>query len=339
MTRLRTISLGVSFFLIITTVACQKGVTPDVNGISSPTSTSSPIGTTTTPDPDVSSWLNPLDRNAVKEAYNRLRGTTAINTISWTGNFDNCEPGTVAKDFLQAQADHLNFIRALAGIGKPIKLVDSLNVKMQQAALVSQSVYRLTPPYILDTIKCLSKYQSAYFSGSIYSRCGFNTKTDPYGSIIDFCVAGYSLRSILLKPQSSEMGYGTTIGSNVTHSRLLTRATNTTAKTRTPFIIWPTPGYLPKSAFTTEWTFFYPKADFQNASISTSYNGNLIESKVLHIFKKDDGFSEGVAWAISTGKGFGIKDEDAFKVTIKNVMVDNKPQDFTYEVKMLDTTK
>ena len=80
--------------------------------------------------------IEPSDRDAVLDAYQRYYIAVGSVSPGFTGNVATGDAGTVSDDYQRATLSRINFCRALAGLNGDVSFDPVLSAKCQQAALM-----------------------------------------------------------------------------------------------------------------------------------------------------------------------------------------------------------
>ena len=108
--------------------------------------------------------------------------------------------------------------------------------------------------------------------------------------------------------------------------------------TREEFVAWPPPGYVPYFVVYARWSFSYANADFSNATISMTSNGNNIPTvtePLAHNFGENTlvwipmGLNHSDNWPQPNA-------DTTYTVQVNNVSINGQPRNFTYDVIVID---
>jgi len=288
-------------------------------------------------------------RQAAKDLWNNEYLPSNNVSAEWTGSHAACTPGETSQAYKDAVLRRLNYFRAAAGVPLLSRLNPEYNRKAQAAALMMSRNDDLShsPP---TSWICYSQdgKEGAGRSNLYLGRTGPNAITgyiqDPGGGNE---IVGH--RRWILYPQTQEMGTGDVpaVGSFNSSNALYVFDAHTfdpRPSTRDEFVAWPPPGYIPYPVVFTRWSFSYPDADFRQAQVTVTRDGTsqpLVQYTPYPEFGSSFFYGENtLVWEMG-----GPNDSDpwpkpaadtTYQVTVRNVIVNGQPRDFSYEVIIFD---
>jgi uncharacterized protein YkwD len=290
--------------------------------------------------------VNTASREEVRSFFNTVHAASEGAVMNWTGNHTNCDSGTTAAGFRDAVVRRINFFRAMAGVPAGIVLNDIFNAKDQDAALMMSANNQLshTPT---NTWRC-------------YSTDGTNAAANSnlaLGSAGPDAITGYMFdhgannapvghRRWLLYPQTQTMGTGDVeaAGANATANATWVFDGNygePRPATRTNFVSWPPPGFVPYLIVYPRWSFSYPLADLSSASVTLSSSGTNVpvrlepvatgrgENTLVWVPDNLDANDYAFAWPRPAA-------DKTYSVTVQNARIGGSPTTFTYAVIVFD---
>jgi len=237
--------------------------------------------------------VNNTNREDVRQFYNQIYAASNGVAEGWTGNISSCTPGNVSPAFLASVLTRINYYRTMAGVPDVTfngtdagTSSDPNNAEAQAAALMesANNFLQHTPPQA--GTNCWTQQS---FNGSSSSNLFETDSTAPGatgGPGIDNLMADegpLGHRRNMLDPVLTEMGAGAvpaTPGFQGSLAQLV--LTNNTTPTGTTPIEWPpggtsaAPDYVPYEVVDPIWSFSLPNANFANATVSMTLNGNSI---------------------------------------------------------------
>ena len=263
--------------------------------------------------------------------------------INWTGSHESCDPGTTSPDFQQAVLRRINYFRAMAGVPDDVLFSEESNLQAQAAALLMSVNYNLdhTPP---ESWTCYSDlaYQGASSSNLFLGINGWDAITGymrDSGSSND--AVGH--RRWILNPQTRVMGSGdipATDSYPASNALVVFDDYLRTPRpeTRDDFVAWPPPGYVPYPVVFTRWSFSYPDADFSEAKVEMSWEGEELSITQAPIY---DGYGENtIVWQLTgmdSGAYWPAPSQDIrYQISILDVIIDGQYLEFSYEVIVFD---
>lgn len=227
------------------------------------------------------SGFTPSTQAASLQLYQDLYLREADDRVGWTGSIGSCNPGTTTAAFKAGVLRRINYFRAMAGVPDDITFTADYNALAQRTALMMAANQQLShePP---ASWRC-------YTTAGGNAAGGSNLSMGSYGaaSIATFMrdpgsgnsVAGH--RRWLLHPPTRNMGTGDIPGSTIptTTSALFvfdTHIFDDVPPTRDGFVAWPPPGFVPKTVMYQRWSFGRDGANFANATVTLTRNGNPV---------------------------------------------------------------
>jgi uncharacterized protein YkwD len=258
----------------------------------------------------------------------------------WTGTSNLCSPGSTSAEFKDAVLRRINFYRLMAGVPPVERFNLEYTLKAQAAALMMSVNQALdhTPP---EDWQCYSQdgkegAGSSNLAAGAYGPAAINLYMSDMG---DYNTA-VGHRRWILYPQTQEMGTGDI---PTDHWRTTTNALyvfdshlwEARPETRSPFVAWPPEGYVPSPVVFPRWSFSYAGADFSSAAVTVQHAGVAL---LLTQHSPANGYGENtLVWEFANSSYWeGASSDLAFEVTIRNVLVEDQPQTFTYTVTIFD---
>ncbi len=281
--------------------------------------------------------IDTTNRTQVKNAYNQYYAPP-IPAMNWTGNINNCLPGTVSTEFKEWTISRVNYFRAMAGLPGNITLNEVNSAKAQQAALIMAAQHALshTPP---PTWACYSvEGAEAASNSNIALGFGSSSFDDVVPGYIDDKGLGNQAvghRRWILYPPQTNMGVGSIPvnvnqwGGNALWVLSGFGARPSTAE-GTP---WPPRGFVPLTLFPTSnrWSFSYPSADFSTSSVTMNENGTPVGVSVVS--RTDNGFGDNtIVWEPTITLTKNVR----YDVSITGVSGNSIPTTFAYTVQPID---
>ena len=266
--------------------------------------------------------------------------------INWNGTHASCDPGSTSPAYQDAVLQRINYFRAMAGVPAQVTFSDELNLKAQAAALL-MSVNGASSHNPPETWVCYSEqaHEGASNSNLYLGIYGWDSITS---YIKDPGEGNYAVghRRWILYPQTKMMGTGDVPpisgydGSNALwvfdeHRR------DPRPATRDGFVSWPPPGYVPYPVVFARWSFSYPDADFNGATVRMTQGGNPVSIVQMPVVS---GAGENtIVWqitAMNSLENWPPPTQDTrYTVQITNVIIDGQCQDFNYDVIVFDPDK
>ena len=273
---------------------------------------------------------------------------TKVKSINWNGNNKDCQPGNTSVEILKKAEKRINYFRHLSGL-PGIKLIDSLNSKAQQLALIASSNKTINE-IPNKSFKCYTKNIENVAALSCIGNMNLEENKqsiltqfiEEFGENNIFCAH----RRLLLFSGATEMGYGAT---NNTEVLYFSRYARPNAKTNPEFIAYPSKGYFPAPLVFPKWSFAVAGTNVNYAYttvVMKDEKGGIIKTSPYNV--KNKIFDQTFVWEatgmfavdeITDGK-ITLKQRgytnQKIKVEINKVIVDGQMKNFEYEVYIMD---
>lgn len=275
--------------------------------------------------------------------------------IQWTGNADTCHAGTISQDFISQVRRRVNYYRALAGVPASIVMNDGSTV------LTNSFFYQGSNIPSANTTKAQAAQQSAL----IVTRMDSLTHS-PDPNSTQFCftpqggngsefgniavglfgpdaINGYiredennpaaGHRRWIFYNESTNFATGDIPpnGSRRASNSLYVFQRPAELTTQTPqFVAWPYAGKFPRQHTTEYWSLSYPKADFANATVTITKNGQPV---TVDSINRESGFGHSsIVWRVKSIRADKLEDDDStYKVTVGNIG-GGGPTSYTYDI-------
>jgi uncharacterized protein (TIGR03437 family) len=292
-------------------------------------------------------WINVFTREAVRLSYNNLIATSNNVEMGWTGSVNAGNAGTTAAAYRDAVLARINWFRAMVGV-PPVGWDASLEPEQQQAALMMSANRRTS--HMPDANWPQYTAAGAAAAGVSNLCILFPPATNPgcVDSYIDDngvnnTAAGH--RRWLLHPQTLRLATGDVSAADTFPSANVLRAYDANLRgprpaTREPYVAWPPNGFVPYQAMPNRWSFGFPAADFQNATVTLLRRGVNVPAVVEPLAT---GFGENTIVFVPDGLPPGgvpaipkPEVDTATTVIIRNVLISGQRRDFTYTVIVFD---
>lgn len=297
-------------------------------------------------------------RNDVLSFYQNvyIASQDFASKIQWTGNSDSCNAGTISQDFVNQVHRRVNYYRALAGVPASITMNNGSKV------LIIENPKRDSPaPYTPDpsTTKEFAAQQSALLVTKMNalthtpakneicfteaagngSECG-NIAIGLFGpDAIDGYIredkdnpaAGHRRWIFLDEATNFATGDIPAHGSRRASNSLYVFQRPTELTTQTPqFVAWPYAGKFPRQHHTEYWSLSYPNADFKEATVSVTKNGQPV---AIASINRETGFGHNsIVWQIPSIHSEKLSDDDStYSVTVAKIG-GGGPTSYTYDI-------
>lgn len=214
-------------------------------------------------------------REEVRNLYNTVYTASTGVPSGSTADVTTCTAGTTTDEYRTALVRRVNYFRAMAGVPAVVTLDDEYTLKAQEAALIMAANIGVTnsPPM---SWTCWSEDGDEGALNSMLSL-GLHGHT-----AIDFFMEGAGTKNTrvgnrrwILYPQTEFMGTGAAdepVEAGATWV-IEFNFDDPRPATRTPYVAWPPPGFVPYRVVYTRWSFSYPEADFSSAAVTVMHDG------------------------------------------------------------------
>jgi hypothetical protein len=286
--------------------------------------------------------LDTSRRESVRNFYNALYPASSGIAIGWSGDAARCLAGDTGAAYKEAVRLRVNFFRALAGVPAAIVFDSEYNRKAQEMALMiaaNRDVSHLPPSswlcYSADGAEAGAKSNLALGSAGPDAVTGY---------IEDRYANNYTVghRRWLLYPQTRVMGTGDVLTADYTGANSLwvhddAHYWDSRPPVRDQFVAWPPPGYVPYPLVFARWSFSYPGADFSQASVGMSHQGQPLS---LEMEAQEQGYGENsVVWVPALDLPAAVSQDSAYQVSLRNVRINGVAQAFDYTVTVFDPAR
>ncbi len=233
-----------------------------------------------------SSSLIECNRQAIIDDYNENYLGSNFNTaeIAWTGDVATCAPGSISATVHDKILQRINYFRRLAQVSDDIQLNEIKNGKCQETALMLLANGALThcsgpnnSP--CDTFLCntTNAIEGALSSNIANNNWDYANPIDMYIQDSGSSNVDVGHRRWILFSRGNEMGNG------ITPNKHALWAIGDFAATPTynNFIAYPSPGFFPRSLLYSRWSFGIPDANFSNATVSVTRDGQAMTTYII----------------------------------------------------------
>lgn len=290
-------------------------------------------------DPIPDTWVDISNRTSVEALYQSLYVSFDGVDSGWNGDRASCNAGSTTDAFKESMLARINYFRSMSGIPALSGFRDEYNQKAQQAALM-MTVNRQLSHSPSDSWTCYSAdgSEGAGSSNLYLGRYGTESIT---GYIYDPGSGNYPVghRRWILYPNTQWMGTGDIpSGNGYSSSNALwvfdfDNLWSARPATREAYIAWPPPGYVPREHIFPRWSFSYPRADFSDAQVTVTRNGQSIGVTLSPVV---NGYGDNtLVWELAESVPSG---EFTYQVTVSNVEINGAAQSFTYSVHGFEPT-
>lgn len=281
--------------------------------------------------------INTQDRADVVAFYDSVYKDSNGVDAQWTGDVDTCTAGDTSAAYKDATLLRINYFRAMTGLPGDVVFDTAWNADCREAALmmIAEGSLSHSPP---PSWAC---YSAAGASAAGKSNLALG-RHGPGAIDLYILDSGSNNTAVghrrwILYPPQETMGCGSTTASNGWYlgSNALRVIGGSGARPATPeWVAWPPSGYVPYSLVYPRWSFSYPRADFSNATISMTHEGQPVAATKLPV---SNGYADNtVVWEPQGIPSSRPSEDEVYSVTVSNVLIDSQPRQFTYNVILID---
>ncbi len=296
------------------------------------------------PAPGAGLSVDTTHREEARVFFNSVYSFSENAPIAFTGDVTAGVAGTTGTAFREAVRVRVNWFRAMAGVPADVAFSDTLHAKCQQAALMMSANDQLshTPPanWLFYTAA------GAEAAGQSNLFLGANGPGSITGYIEDPGEENAELghRRWIFYPQTQTMGTGDVPAQNGKREANAlwifdAHFGGPRPAVRDEFVAWPPPGYVPYQVVFPRWSFSYPGADFSNATVTLTRNGQPLGKTIEPI---SSGFGENtIAW-IPADRDLDVPvtaapaQDTVTAVTVGGVKIGAQTRSFSYSVRVFD---
>ena len=304
-----------------------------------PTATETPMVTPTPISGNMTVDIN--DKQSVKAFYLAYHEVAPHAEMGWTGNHENCNPGTTSSDYQQSLQNLVNYFRAMAGVPAEVTFNAEYSTKAQQAALMMSVNRQLSHNpsadwrcYTQEGAEAARSSNLSYWFGTGGSYHGIK------GQMRDNGAGNYAVghRRWILCPMTKEMGTGDVpaVGNYYAANSLWVFDNNLWGQrppVRDTYVGWPPAGYVPAPVVYNRWSFMWEQADFSAANVVVRHNGVALGVQTEQV---RNGYCENtLVWIPNIDWNALDQSQDhIFQVEITGVKSGEETRTFVYDVKV-----
>ena len=289
--------------------------------------------------------FDPLNRSQVATAYRNVYVPQAAVPISWTGSISGCAAGSTNVAHRQAVIDRVNFYRALAGVPGTVSLYGGAQATQTQAAALIFSASQTLSHTPSSGLACysLDGYNGA---GKSNIALGYGSNAAAGTSAVDLYMddqgAGNYMvghRRWILYPPQVKMDSGSIPWSPQWASNALYVLGSVGSRPPTPNgVAWPNRGYVPWQLLpikSNRWSFSWPGANFANATVSMTRNGQALAAPTREVVA--NGYGDNTLVWLPQGVSYTRPTQDVvYQVTISGISGGGAPASVSYTVTVID---
>ena len=304
-----------AFFCLAGTYGCKKDLTSSSVGSYAQSGATS-LASFTPSASARSEALSDYDSNYLGSAL-------TVAAIGWTGNVENCDPGTTPDSLKQRVLQRLNYFRRLSGL-PAVTMDSSYSAMAQQAALMMKANNALdhTPPL---SWHCAT-YDGQLAAANSNLALGINGPSAVDLYIQDAGVTDLGHRRWALYPPLTQVGTGDTDFSNA-----LWVIGSFGARPAIDFSAYPGNGYIPSPLVYDTWSISVYTGDFSSATVSvTDSAGNTYPATTA---VTPTGYGDNtLSWTFAQNIAQNLETDLQLTVTVSGVKVGGQVKNYQYSV-------
>jgi len=288
--------------------------------------------------------VNTQNREEVRNFFNTVYQASENVPMGWTGNIDQCIPGTTSQEYRDAIVLRINFFRAMAGVPADITFNDEFSRKAQQAALIMAANGQIDHhPSSSWTCYTEEGAEAAKTSNLSIGRAGPQAI---FGQMQDEGANNTRVghRRWILYPLTTKMGTGDVDGGEswktLTNSLWVQDDDRRASRpsTRDEFVSWPPNGFVSYQLAFPRWSFSYPKADFSGATVSMEQQSEIISLQIVHRNESGNSYvgDNTLVWEPEISFSTTPTTDISYSVTVNNVLIDGISRNFNYKVTVIN---
>lgn len=270
-------------------------------------------------------------KQQVLEDYNTyyLGSNVTSSSLGWTGSTSGCNAGIVSSDADSKVAMRINYFRRQTGLPDLITIDNSVQSKVQEAALIMLANNTLTHTPA-STMTC---YTTGGAEAAGKSNLAFGTQAS--GSVTAYIQdsgsnnAAVGHRRWLLFSKLDRVGHGSTTSTNAIWVIGYNKGNTLTLP---EFVSWPPKGFVPNTLAFARWSFSIPNqsANFSNATITmTDSSGANIPLTREPI---SNGYGDNTIVWIPSGISTTSTTDVTYRINISGVTISSVSKSYSYDV-------
>lgn len=270
-------------------------------------------------------WIDTGDRETVESLFATWYESEE-QQIAWTGSYDGCNAGDSSDALRAATIKRINFFRAMAGVPAVIEEDKKYSGLAQAGALMMSAEGRLShepgPDYeCFSDDGELAAANSNLYLGRVGPWAIDGYIEDPGDKNID---VGH--RITILHPPTTRMGVGHVAGDKERYpANVLWVFDDDVFDKETPirepggFVAWPPRGYVPGELVYPRWSFTLDEADFSQAELTMTVNGEAVPYNVVARLSKDGEVPSSVLVWEPSHSVLAANDDVTYTITVSGV--------------------
>lgn len=323
----------------------ELGPEPVLTG---PPATAPAPGRATRGAPEPAFTVDLTNREAVRRFHLAIYGASEGRDMDWTGDISACLPGTTGLEFQEAVIRRVNYYRALVGVPAGVVLDSARHADVQSTAFIMSRNNIIAHDFPDDVICYTAEGDAA--AGKSNLAIGATGPEAIDGYVADWGANNWAVghRRWLIVPQQQTMATGDVPDANESTPTARANAIyvlgdnlwDPRPEVRDEFVAWPPPGYVPYPVMPVRWSFSYPEAEFESASVSVTLGG-AAQPVVIEPLGYGRG-ENAVVWYLASLDPSQAYDwpkpaaDTVYSVTVSNVLIDGIARTFSYQVKVFD---
>lgn len=289
--------------------------------------------------------IDPMNRTDVAEAYQTIYVPQGNVPIGWNGNVTSCNAGTTSSAYVDATIGRVNFYRALSGLPGNVSLFGNPPAADTQAAALMFSANQMLSHSPPSSWLCWTQ-AGADAAGNSNIALGFGNDAAAGPGAVDLYMddggtnntaAGH--RRWVQYPPQVQMASGSIPYNPQWASNALWVLGAFGTRPPTPSgVAWPSRGYVPWQVLpgdSNRWSFSWPNADFSNATVSMTRNGQGLGAPSYESVQ--NGYGDNTLVWLPQGVTYAQPAQDVtYHVVVSGISGGGAPSSISYDVIVID---
>jgi hypothetical protein len=289
--------------------------------------------------------IDPMNRNQVAQAYQTIYLPEGNVPSGWNGNVGSCNAGSTSAAYESATIERVNFYRALAGLPGTVGLLSEPEGTDTQAAALIFSANQQLSHFPTSDWLCWTQ-AGADGAGHSNIALGFGNDAAAGPGAVDLYMddggagntaAGH--RRWVLFPPQAQMASGSIPYNPQWASNALWVFGPLGNRPPTPNgVAWPPRGYVPWQLLpsgSNRWSFSFPDANFSNASVTMTRNGQALGAPTYESVQ--NGYGDNTLVWVPQGVTYTQPAQDVtYHVVVSGMTGGGVPSTVAYDVIVID---
>lgn len=287
-------------------------------------------------------WIDTSDRAGVLTRYNQIMSAPAPD-MNWTGNRATCDAGTTNPAYRAHVVNRVNYFRAMAGLPANVSEDEAMSTLAQLTSIMNAESGKLDHnPDTSFTCYNADAASTAGLSNLYLGRSGADAIN---GYVQDPGANNFTVghRNWVLSPTLRYIGIGDIPAIDGWAANTLTVIEDSSIvfgaqpqmRQEEGYVAWPPEGYVPHQIVYERWSFSLRYANFSNAAITATVNGQSVPVSVEHRSTQTTGAPFPImVWSIPSLPEVPAEDV-VVGIHISGVVLNGVATSYTYETTVI----